>query len=110
MPSSHEKIKQYIEEEMRKKDNTYPEENNLPDLGKKLEDDGFRYEMRHGKRYLVYAPDRMSNIVRRTEEKIYKLKQVSGKSIDELIGLFAAGWTLEPPKEYPSFREFLDSL
>ena len=52
-----------------------------------------------------------SDSIRCLEERVSKLEQVSGKSMDELIELFAAGWTLNPPRELtPSFREFLDSL
>ena len=31
-------------------------------------------------------------------EKAYKLEHVSNHTIDNLISMFAAGWTLEPPK------------
>ena len=35
--------------------------------------------------------------IRLLEENVSKLEQVSGKSMNELIVLFAAGWTLTPP-------------
>ena len=35
---------------------------------------------------------------KRDGTNIHKLEQVSGESIEKLIELFAAGWTLEPPK------------
>lgn len=47
---------------------------------------------------------------KRDETNVHKLEQISCKSIEELVELFAAGWTLEPPKEYPSFRDIADSL
>ena len=110
---SYEEVKQYVEKEMRKKDGIYEEvESDQPALGlaKMLEADGFRYEMRRGKRYLVYAPDKAANIVPRTEEKLHTLEYLSGKTIDELIRLFAAGWTLEPPEKPPTFSELLSMM
>lgn len=44
----------------------------------------------------------------RLEEKVSKLIQVSGKSIEELIALFAAGWTLEPPTNVYNSSSMLD--
>lgn len=36
--------------------------------------------------------------IRLLEERVSKLEQVSGKSMNELIVLFAAGWELRPPE------------
>lgn len=45
-------------------------------------------------------------LIRYYEEREYTLHQVSGFSTNQLIELFAAGCTLEPPKKAePIFRE-----
>lgn len=41
---------------------------------------------------------RMLNIVAAQDEKLLKLYKLTGMDIDELIVLFAKGYTLEPPK------------
>lgn len=47
------------------------------------------------------------NYVRKLDENITKLEQLTGFSLDELIEKFAAGWTLEPPKNPYTFRDLL---
>lgn len=44
------------------------------------------------------------------EEKITKLEHVSGKSIDELIRLFAAGWEPTPPSTYKVMLGELENI
>ena len=44
---------------------------------------------------------------RNKREKIQKLEYLSGLTVDELVVLFAAGYTLEPPK---SDREIVERL
>ena len=39
---------------------------------------------------------------------INKLEQLSGKSIEELIELFAAGWTFRPPTKFSDLLSMLD--
>lgn len=39
------------------------------------------------------------DIVNRTEEKLMKLEELSGLSLDELINRLAAGWELVPPEK-----------
>ena len=40
-------------------------------------------------------------------EDAIKLEQLSGYSLDKLIEIFAAGWTLEPPKKRCTVSELL---
>ena len=40
-------------------------------------------------------------------EDAIKLEQLSGYSLDKLIEIFAAGWTLEPPKKKCTVSELL---
>lgn len=42
------------------------------------------------------------------ESNIHKLEQLSGKSIEELVELFAAGWTLRPPTMFSDLLSMLD--
>lgn len=42
----------------------------------------------------------------RDETNVHKLELISGKTIEESVELFAAGWELRPPK----IRKFIDSL
>lgn len=95
MPSSYEKIKQYVEEEIRKKENGYPEETLVNPFT------------------IPFATMSESHAkhIRRLEESIHELELASGKDIKQLTRMFLSGWTLNPPRELtPSFREFLDSL
>ena len=38
----------------------------------------------------------------------HKLERVSGKTIEELVELFAAGWTLRPPTKFSDLLSMLD--
>ena len=91
MPDSYEKLRQYVMEEIRKKENGYPEETVVNP---------------------VINPFNIppSRHIRRLEEVIHNLEVASGKDIEQLTRMFLSGWTLNPPKEFTSFREFLDSL
>lgn len=40
-------------------------------------------------------------------EDVINLEQLSGYSLDKLIEIFAAGWTLEPPKKMCTVSELL---
>lgn len=46
--------------------------------------------------------------IRLLEERVSKLEQVSGKSIDELTVLFAAGWKLREPTKFSDLLSMLD--
>lgn len=48
-----------------------------------------------------------SHLIQRYDEKNATLRQLTGHDINELIELFAAGYTLEPPKPSISFEEML---
>ena len=49
-----------------------------------------------------------SSEYKRDATNIRKLEQVSGKSIEELVELFAAGWTLRPPTKFSDLLSMLD--
>lgn len=44
---------------------------------------------------------------RHLQETVTKLEYLSGYSLDQLIELFAAGWTLQQPKEPYKFSDLL---
>lgn len=44
----------------------------------------------------------------RFESKIAKLVYLSGKSLDEIIELYAAGYTLQPPKQNKSLESYIE--
>ena len=94
MPDSYEKLRQYVMEEIRKKENGYPEETVVNPFT------------------IPFATmsDSYTKHIRRLEESIHELEVASGKDIKQLTSMFLSGWTLNPPKEFTSFREFLDSL
>lgn len=48
--------------------------------------------------------------VQRMEELMLTLEQVSGYSIQELIAMFAQGYTLALPAKPKTFNEMLDEL
>ena len=50
-----------------------------------------------------------SSEYKRDETNIHKLETVSGKSIEELIDLFAAGYELKPPTYVSDLMSMLDS-
>ena len=80
----------------------------MSNLEKMMDDLGFRFEIRNGKKYLVHAPDKQSNILEEQDAAIHKLEQLSGKTIEELVDLFAAGWTLRPPTKFSDLLSMLD--
>lgn len=47
-----------------------------------------------------------SKSYRKYEELEYEIKQLTGKDLACLKALFAAGWTLTPPKRSTSMTEF----
>lgn len=49
-----------------------------------------------------------SDLIQRYDEKNATLRQLTGHDINELIELFSAGYTLEPPKPSVSFAEMLE--
>ena len=69
---------------------------------------GFRFEYRSGVKYLVHARDKAVNIIQKQEENIHELELLSGKSIEELIELFAAGWELTPPTYVGDLLSMMD--
>lgn len=53
---------------------------------------------------LSYLSDISCSAALRQSELASKLEQLTGKSLDELVDLFAAGWTLSPP-DPPKYDE-----
>lgn len=41
------------------------------------------------------------------DENVAKLERLSGYSLDKLLEMFAAGWTLEPPKKSCTVSELM---
>lgn len=54
----------------------------------------------------VFALNRTLNVVAEQDAKLVTLYKLTGMDIDELIALFAKGYTLEPPK--PSTESLAD--
>lgn len=54
----------------------------------------------------VFRLNSTLNYVAEQQEKLIKLHMLSGMDIDELIALFAKGYTLEPPE--PSRESLAD--
>ena len=80
---------------------------NRSDLLKKLEANGFSFVGTGRYKCLIYSAD-VAASVRKLDENVHKLEQVSGKSMDELTVLFAAGWKLTPPIECCQKLSMLD--
>lgn len=55
-------------------------------------------------RKLVEKEHRM---LRHTDDTATKIEHLTGYSLDQLLEKFAAGWTLEPPKELYKFSDLL---
>lgn len=73
-----------------------------------LEKAGVICELRDGIPYLFASRAESRKYIQSMEENIHKLERLSGKSIEELIRLFAAGYELKPPTYVSDLLSMMD--
>jgi hypothetical protein len=59
---------------------------------------------------IIFYPTSTTETIRAYDEMNAKLKQLTGYDMKKLLELFAAGYTLEPPKPQRSLQETLRDL
>lgn len=60
--------------------------------------------------FLMSLDLRNSRLLEKYYELECKIRMLTGKDLESLERLFAAGWTLEPPKEQTSLLEAMAEL
>lgn len=73
-------------------------EDNCPNCGVAIDEDETEYRRLVIPHIPIVSTQKECSIVRLHDEMDGKLVQLSGYKIEQLVELFAAGWTLEPPK------------
>lgn len=77
--------------------------------GEKMDEDETQY-IENNKQSINQVMTQAIKTVRELDENVCKLEQVSGKSIEELIELFAAGWILTPPYSNTKLSDLVNMI
>ena len=57
---------------------------------------------------MALSASNIAKNIRRIDESVMELEQVSGKTIEELVELFASGWELRPPTKVSDLLNMMD--